>query len=252
MATPAGPLPRNTTVTLANPTPPTNIPVVYQGTPPTQVGLVPQPLPEHPEIVTPAGIFLFADPLNGAVKPFPSNPTELAGRAEGDGAETKFDHPSGRLTDRGVFAVAEPFSETPNSSHPSNDAGDDAGDEFGPELVINGDFSSAGGWTLTFATVSGGLLHFNGTGVDLPSAFRDAAAGVTAIDYRYSFDVVSMSAPVDLMIFVGGNGLTIPITATGTYSGTITGLIPDLNITIGANSTTFVGDIDNFSVRQIL
>ena len=120
MAVPGAALPRTTTVTLANPTPPTNVPVVYQGTPPTQSGLVPQAAPVP--LVTPAGIFLCADPLNGAIKPQASNPTELAGKAEADGTEVVVYYPTGATgatAFTGARATDGNYTETPNASHPS-------------------------------------------------------------------------------------------------------------------------------------
>ena len=120
MAVPPAALPRTTTVTLANPTPPTNVAVVYQGTPPTQSGLVPQAAPAP--LVTPAGIFLCADPLNGAIKPQASNPTELAGRAEAEGTEVVVYYPTGATganATTGARATDGNYSETPNASHPS-------------------------------------------------------------------------------------------------------------------------------------
>ena len=120
MAVPASPLPRTTTVTLANPTPPTNVAVVYQGTPPTQSGLAPQAAPAP--LVTPAGIFLCADPLNGAMKPQSSNPTELAGRAEAETTEVVVYYPAGATSANATTAMRATdgnYSETPNFSHPS-------------------------------------------------------------------------------------------------------------------------------------
>lgn len=120
MAVPGAALPRTTTVTLANPTPPTNVPVVYQGTPPTQVGLAPQAAPA-PD-VSAANIFLCADPLNGAVKPQTSNPTELAGRAEADGTETVVYYPAGSTSANATTAHRSTdgnYTSTPNASHPS-------------------------------------------------------------------------------------------------------------------------------------
>jgi len=141
-AVPGAALSRATNVPCANPTPPTNVPVEYQGTPPTQTGLtgstvggtvggVAPPVGGRPPDVAAANIFLFADPLNGAVQGPVVKPdtvridtgaataraAELAGKAEFSGLTSKVDAASGRLTTRGVVTPA--YSETPNLSHPS-------------------------------------------------------------------------------------------------------------------------------------
>ena len=123
----------------------------------------------------------------------------------------------------------------------------------GPELVTNGGFDTATGWTLgTGWSISGGTLNAN-----VPSGFTDTRgtganqaiteAGKT---YEVSFDLTVVSGGI--RIFLGG----VPDATTLSTSGRVTRKIAATNanyvgwVAYGAGGT-FVGTIDNVSVREL-
>lgn len=124
-----------------------------------------------------------------------------------------------------------------------------AGGGFGPELVTNGDFASAVGWTLTGgASIAGGLLSMDGSGSG--TASRTAAGTITTGNYRYSFDVVATDSAGPVRANVGGALSGTDATTTGTFSGTITSAAATQNVRIQTVDT--VCQVDNFSVKRIL
>ena len=156
MAAPTTNLDRTQSVTLANPTPPTNVPVNYQGTPPTPRGLAPAQAPA-PDAVQ---LWLFADPLNGAVATQWSGTdalpvtAELAGKAEADGTEVTTT--IGNSTGHSVLGG---FSENPNPDHPSG--GDLLPAAAAPVLDLVTDASdNTPDFTLTGDLVLGDTVRF--------------------------------------------------------------------------------------------
>ena len=88
---------------------------------------------------------------------------------------------------------------------------------LGPELVMNGTFDSATGWTLgTNWSITGGRLVSNGS----QGTFTYATQGGLALstDKRYRVEVVVTAVSGSgLKIILSGGGATIQPTAPGTY-----------------------------------
>jgi hypothetical protein len=229
MAAPTTTLDRTMTVTLANPTPPTNSVVTYQGTPPTPRGLAPAVITDPDAL----NAWLLADPLNGAAAP------ELAGLAEADG--TEISTTTGRVTGHSVGGA---YSEAPNTSHPS---GTNLG---GNELVTNGTFVTAPGWTLSGgASISGGTLNFDGTGA--AQAIQTAAETITAGQYLYEFDITQHAGTTPITVGIGG---TTAVVAGSNVPGHFTGTITTAASSqiVGLFCSTKVVKLDNFTVRRKL
>lgn len=127
----------------------------------------------------------------------------------------------------------------------------DANLVLGPELVANGGFDSATGWTLgTGWTISGGVATFDPTGqaansdiyYTLPSA-KDSAA---------IYDVSANGAFGVILAVTAGGAIKVTGTVSGRTAGTIRILSASGRIYIRAlNGTGFNGSIDNISVREI-
>ena len=112
------------------------------------------------------------------------------------------------------------------------------------ELVTNGDFSSATGWTLSGATISGGKLNFANSVFD--TAKPAGLKGDNVSNYRMSFTVDSISGA---LLFIWPGGFFNPtITSAGSYVYESTS--PSSNEFIMANNGGPIV-IDDFSVKKI-
>ena len=117
---------------------------------------------------------------------------------------------------------------------------------LGPELVTNGDFSSATGWTAGAGwTISGGVANSaGGVGTNLtPIVSINAKVGAT---YLIVYDLVSKSGGNCIFAFGGINGASH--STPGTYREVITATSTGV---FTMYSGTFTGSIDNISVREI-
>lgn len=117
------------------------------------------------------------------------------------------------------------------------------------DIVINGDFSSSTGWSLTNATISGGTLNFSGAGAGV--AVKPIAAIKPLTIYEITYTIVSMSAGNTAFRL---EGATPVIGASRTSPGTYTERLTSNATTTGirqAGSATFNGVIDNVTVREV-
>lgn len=126
----------------------------------------------------------------------------------------------------------------------------DAEGSLGAELVTNGGFDSATGWTAgTGWTISGGVAAFSATG-----SFSELTQSLSIADakvYRVVLNATVSAGTVTVQ--VGGPGATTYlIAATGLVSVYLvangTGTNSNVRIIAG---TTFTGTIDNISVREV-
>jgi hypothetical protein len=123
----------------------------------------------------------------------------------------------------------------------------------GPDLMVNGSFDDASGWTLTAWLIEGGVAsHTSGAFSNLTRTIPELSVGKT---YRIEFDAIvaagafigdlrlggSTSASTVAVISANGNRRYVAY-GTQTQSGT--------QFTITANAS-FTGSIDNISVREL-
>ena len=119
---------------------------------------------------------------------------------------------------------------------------------FGSEEIINGDFSNGGtNWSYSSSewSFSSGLASCNGTQSGL-SYLNQSGAIVSGKTYKATYEVVSISAG-EIRIFVGGVS-GIARTTTGIYNEYITAGSIDFWL---RGSSTFIGSIDNVSVKEV-
>ena len=129
----------------------------------------------------------------------------------------------------------------------------DAAGSVGVELVTNGDFSAgATGWAAEGGvapfnvTVGGGVASFAGSTSFVN--FKNTFAATVGKTYLGSFSVVSRSAG-GCRLTVGGIAGTTR-SAVGDYSEYVTATTTGIAI-IQDTAGTFVGSIDNISVREV-
>ena len=124
---------------------------------------------------------------------------------------------------------------------------------YGSELVTNGNFATDTNWTKeTGWTISGGKASFVSSGSGNRN-LRQAISLTVGKVYYFSYDVLSISAGEVSLRLGGMAGVNeISATTTGSFSGTIvpTGSANG-EILIEDNSNSFVGSIDNISVKEV-
>lgn len=119
----------------------------------------------------------------------------------------------------------------------------------GAELVTNGTFASDTNWTKeTGWSISGGAA--SKTSGTAGSLYQGAAAMVQGRTYQIDFTVSGYSAGT-LTPFCRGTGGT-GVTANGTYSQRIIAGADSVYVINFFAGATFVGSIDNISVREIV
>ena len=121
---------------------------------------------------------------------------------------------------------------------------------LGAELVTNGGFSSADGWTLNAnANISGGTLNVTSNIASGFVANRNASiALVVGRTYEFSFTVTAITGTISAHL---GGSEGIVVTAPGTYRGYIVP-VSGSNIGIVARSSgVSAATIDNISVREL-
>ncbi|RVO95008.1 hypothetical protein [Sinorhizobium meliloti] len=121
---------------------------------------------------------------------------------------------------------------------------------LGEEIVANGGFGSAAGWTLSGgATISGGTLNFPGAGSAFATQIIAAIKPLTT--YEVTYTIVSMSAGnVTFRLEGGTDVLGTNRAAPGTYTERLTSNATTTGVQF-ASSATFNGVIDNMSVREV-
>lgn len=119
---------------------------------------------------------------------------------------------------------------------------------LGSELVVNGDFSSAAGWSTTW-TISSGVASTSGNSRSLQ---RPIGATVGAW-YQIAFDVLSYTTGFWYLSAAGFQGLSV--TLPNTVANTLTRVVratstADLRF-ISDGSAGWTGTIDNVSTKAI-
>lgn len=123
----------------------------------------------------------------------------------------------------------------------------------GPELVTNGDFSSAVGWTLqTGWTIGSGVLSGNVAA----AAFANAGTSVSFVAgraYQITFTITSYTSGAVRSRISGGTDVfsATDRASVGTFTDTLVAVAGNNTINMQARSAGFVGTIDNISVREI-
>jgi hypothetical protein len=115
---------------------------------------------------------------------------------------------------------------------------------LGRNIATNGDFSTLSPWQAgTGWTVANGVAHNDGTGSSA-NLFQSPAVGGKAYEVTFT---ISNYVSGSLQPFAGTSNGTSR-SANGTYTETL--ISSNSNIGVRTN-TTFVGDVDNFIIRQI-
>jgi hypothetical protein len=118
---------------------------------------------------------------------------------------------------------------------------------LGSELVTNGDFSSATGWTQNLGwVIGGGVATATATNGYL---FQSVASVVAGKYYEYTVTITSYTSGA-LRFFAGSGAenLSTPMTASGTYTLRVCSRSANQLGVVGAN---FTGVIDNISAKEI-
>jgi len=126
-------------------------------------------------------------------------------------------------------------------------------DTLGSEEVVNGDFATDSDWTKeTGWTISGGTANFSGGTAN--KAIYQAVGITNGKTYKIQYQVSSISAGQVAVRFGGMVGVDeITATTIGTYTGYITATgSANGNIHIEDNNNSFIGSIDNVSVKEYL
>lgn len=123
---------------------------------------------------------------------------------------------------------------------------------LGPELVSNGAFDTADGWSAaTGWGISGGTLNHTAPSTLMPALTVATQAGKT---YLCAFSISSQSAAGSgVSLRLGSTNLTIR-NAVGTYSETLTQTVESNIVGFIARGASgdWLGSIDNLSVREIV
>jgi hypothetical protein len=127
-------------------------------------------------------------------------------------------------------------------------------EQLGPELVVNGDFTSAAGWTLqTGWTIGSGVLSGNVAA----AVFASALGPVTLTAgraYQVTFSITAYTSGAVRPSFFGGTDVfgSTDRAAVGTFTETLVATTGNNVIGIQARAAGFVGTIDNVSVKQVI
>lgn len=122
------------------------------------------------------------------------------------------------------------------------------GEYYGPEIITNGSFADATGWTLgTDWAISGGSLNHANSAVFEYATFGLSTDYVPGATYRVEFDYTHTSGDAAVWVRGAASATTIP-----TGSGHKIMDIVAASGTTGFRfaSQTLVGSIDNLSVRR--
>ena len=118
-----------------------------------------------------------------------------------------------------------------------------------PELITNGTYDTDSDWTKgTGWTISGGTASCDGTNSAL--LFQSLSGTTTSDTFEVTYTI---SSYVSGSVFVGfGSGLVQPSGTTRNADGTYTEILTKTSVStsFGFKSVSFVGSIDNVTVRE--
>jgi hypothetical protein len=120
--------------------------------------------------------------------------------------------------------------------------------QLGPEEVVNGDFATDSDWNTssTGISISGGKLSRDATATS--NIFQVSSNITASVFYQITFEIVDYTSGTLTPRFgYNGTGGTA-VSGVGTYTQIITKV--DQNV-IELNGTSFIGSIDNVSVKQV-
>ena len=148
---------------------------------------------------------------------------------------------------RGDFQFNRPSSAT--RVNPDGLVEEMPSNSLGSELVTNGNFATNSDWTLTQATISGGVANLSTTDGSLTSLVQS----VTTVGNRYYFSI-EVSDLVGEIEFAaaGGLGVYSTITSNGTHTGYFTSVHASIEIKRKFGITNVSATIDNVSVKEIV
>jgi hypothetical protein len=129
---------------------------------------------------------------------------------------------------------------------------------YGPELVTNGDFSSATGWNLgTSAAITGNALVITNA-ASSSATYRTISTPAVGKWYEVKFSVTTISAGSVRFVLYGAatQKLGINRTAVGVYTevvqlDTAGGSFPNSIVIQGGHAGTTTATVDNISVKEI-
>jgi hypothetical protein len=127
---------------------------------------------------------------------------------------------------------------------------------YGPELIGDPGFDNSGYWSKSAVVVSGSKALFNQPYASgAPTIYRNEAIYIQGRTYRYEF-TISNYATGNVKVGLGWNVINFGDVhaANGTFSGTVVAADGS-----GASAAAglfafadFIGDIDNFSLKEVL
>lgn len=123
--------------------------------------------------------------------------------------------------------------------------------DTGPELLVGGDFSSSTGWLRgTGWSVAGGVAHSDGTGTHA-NLSRNVGA-VRGKVYLVTYTVLNLVSGA-VSVTVGGYDYGAVRSTNGTFTDVIRVNYPTADGTFYIHTQpTFVGDVENVSVKELL
>lgn len=124
---------------------------------------------------------------------------------------------------------------------------------LGTELVTNGDFTSATGWTQQAGwTISAGVLNGNVAAAAFTNAFSTVAL-TAGKAYKVTYTITSYTSGAVRAGFYGGTGVFgASQAAVGTFSEVIVAVTGNASAGFQGQGAGFVGIIDNVSVKEVI
>mgnify|MGYP003145244317 CR=1 FL=1 len=125
------------------------------------------------------------------------------------------------------------------------------GQYIGPELVTNGGFSADTGWTKDSGwTIANGVANCDGSqtgaaGCEQANTFTAGAV------YEVTYDLTISAGSFNVRIGGGSNVNGATRTTSGSYTDFLTAVSGNNKLILLAANATFVGSIDNVSVKEV-
>lgn len=123
--------------------------------------------------------------------------------------------------------------------------------QLGSELVVNGDMSSATGWTLNAnAAISGGTLNITGAIAAGVQIATNTGLTVSGKKYRVSYNITTQITGGGQVSVGTGNSFGVARTSVGSYTDVVTGDGGFIKL-FARLATVSAGAVDNISVKEI-